>query len=97
MKHYGFPAAAFIGWARICRPGSVLGPQQQFLNEVELDMMTIGDSLLKKDELITRMGLLCLEEKNVEYSPDEKKILKMGKDPKQARILKDKKRAAQMK
>eukprot|EP00343_Euplotes_focardii_P006402 CAMPEP_0205811178 /NCGR_PEP_ID=MMETSP0205-20121125/15339_1 /ASSEMBLY_ACC=CAM_ASM_000278 /TAXON_ID=36767 /ORGANISM="Euplotes focardii, Strain TN1" /LENGTH=47 /DNA_ID= /DNA_START= /DNA_END= /DNA_ORIENTATION= len=47
--------------------------------------MTIGDSLLKKDELITRMGLLCLEEKNVEYSPDEKKILKMGKDPKQAR------------
>jgi len=26
MKHYRFPAAAFIGWIRICRPGSVLGP-----------------------------------------------------------------------
>ena len=31
MKHYKFPAAAFIGYNRICRPGSVLGPQQQFL------------------------------------------------------------------
>jgi len=26
MKHYRFPAADFIGWIRICRPGSVLGP-----------------------------------------------------------------------
>jgi len=27
MKHYKFPAAYFIGWIRVCRPGSVLGPQ----------------------------------------------------------------------
>ena len=26
MKHYHFPAAAFIGWIRIARPGSILGP-----------------------------------------------------------------------
>jgi cell division cycle 14 len=26
MKHYGFPAAAFIGWIRLARPGSILGP-----------------------------------------------------------------------
>ena len=32
IKHYKFNAADFIGWIRICRPGSVLGPQQQFLN-----------------------------------------------------------------
>ena len=31
MKHFKFPAAAFIGYIRICRPGSVLGPQQKFL------------------------------------------------------------------
>lgn len=31
MKHYRFPAAAFIGWIRICRPGSILGPQQHWL------------------------------------------------------------------
>lgn len=35
MKHYQFPAAAFIGWSRLMRPGCVLGPQQQFLNGVE--------------------------------------------------------------
>jgi len=28
IKHYRMPAAAFIGWIRICRPGSVLGSQQ---------------------------------------------------------------------
>lgn len=27
MKHYGFPPADFIGWIRIARPGSILGPQ----------------------------------------------------------------------
>jgi cell division cycle 14 len=35
MKHHNFPAADFIGWVRLCRPGSVLGPQQQFLIEME--------------------------------------------------------------
>lgn len=35
MKHFKFPAAAFIGWIRICRPGSILGPQQFYLIEVE--------------------------------------------------------------
>jgi cell division cycle 14 len=27
MKHFKFPAADFIGWIRIARPGSILGPQ----------------------------------------------------------------------
>lgn len=35
MKHYGFTALEFMGWARICRPGSVLGPQQQFLIDIQ--------------------------------------------------------------
>lgn len=26
MKHFNFPAAYFIGWIRIARPGSILGP-----------------------------------------------------------------------
>lgn len=33
MKHYRFSAADFIGWIRILRPGSILGPQQFFLHE----------------------------------------------------------------
>lgn len=42
MKHFRFPAQSFIGYIRICRPGSVLGPQQQFLCEVEQSMFKLG-------------------------------------------------------
>lgn len=42
MKHYGFPARAFIGWNRLCRPGSILGPQQQFLVNMQTNMMQAG-------------------------------------------------------
>lgn len=33
MKHYRMTAHEVIAWIRICRPGSVLGPQQAFLVE----------------------------------------------------------------
>lgn len=45
MKHFHFPARAFIGWNRICRPGSILGPQQQFLIDMQHDMFQLGASL----------------------------------------------------
>jgi cell division cycle 14 len=44
MKHFQFPARAFIGWNRICRPGSILGPQQQFLVDMEREMFQAGMS-----------------------------------------------------
>ena len=31
MKHYKFTAPEAIGWLRVCRPGSVIGPQQDYL------------------------------------------------------------------
>lgn len=31
IKNFGFTAAEAIGWIRVCRPGSVIGPQQQYL------------------------------------------------------------------
>jgi cell division cycle 14 len=31
MKHYKVTAAEIIGWMRICRPGSVIGPQQHYM------------------------------------------------------------------
>lgn len=42
MKHCQFPARAFIGWNRICRPGSILGPQQQFLVDMQHEMFQAG-------------------------------------------------------
>ena len=35
MLHYQFPARAFMGWIRTCRPGSILGVQQQYLCDLE--------------------------------------------------------------
>jgi cell division cycle 14 len=50
MKHYRFPAADFIGWIRIARPGSILGPQQHFLLEIEKMMFekTVDSSIWKE-------------------------------------------------
>lgn len=42
MKHYRMPAPAFIGWIRICRPGSILGAQQQFLNQQQENYFRLG-------------------------------------------------------
>ncbi|OMJ68516.1 hypothetical protein SteCoe_34010 [Stentor coeruleus] len=38
IKIFKFPANAFIAWCRLCRPGSILGPQQQFLIDYELSV-----------------------------------------------------------
>ncbi|KAJ4943553.1 hypothetical protein JOQ06_006053 [Pogonophryne albipinna] len=44
MKHYRFTAAEAIAWIRVCRPGSVIGPQQNFLEEKQASMWLLGDS-----------------------------------------------------
>ena len=33
MKHYRFTAPEAIAWIRICRPGSIIGQQQNWLEE----------------------------------------------------------------
>ena len=53
MKHYRMTAPEVIGWMRICRPGMVIGPQQQFLQDLqpimwqEGEMMKISPSVRK--------------------------------------------------
>lgn len=44
MKHYRFTAAEAIGWLRVCRPGSIIGPQQHYLEEMEQVMWRQGDA-----------------------------------------------------
>lgn len=43
MKHYRFTAREVIGWMRICRPGMVIGPQQQFLEDIQQQMWYEGE------------------------------------------------------
>jgi protein-tyrosine phosphatase len=42
MKHYGFTAKEAIAWMRICRPGCVIGPQQQYLEKIQQLMWQEG-------------------------------------------------------
>mmetsp|Transcript_64155 Transcript_64155/g.137803 ORF Transcript_64155/g.137803 Transcript_64155/m.137803 type:complete len:449 (-) Transcript_64155:40-1386(-) len=53
MKHYGFTARSFIGWSRICRPGSVVGPQQQWLANMQDVMFQQGALLSLKRGIVS--------------------------------------------
>lgn len=44
MKHHKFTAAESIAWLRICRPGSVIGPQQNFLEDRQAWCWLQGDT-----------------------------------------------------
>ncbi|XP_056459919.1 dual specificity protein phosphatase CDC14AB [Gadus chalcogrammus] len=48
MKHYRFTAPEAIAWIRICRPGSVIGPQQHFLEEKQAALWTLGEQSSQK-------------------------------------------------
>ncbi|XP_032248744.1 dual specificity protein phosphatase CDC14B isoform X1 [Phoca vitulina] len=48
MKHYRMTAAETIAWVRICRPGSVIGPQQQFLVMKQASLWLDGDYFRQK-------------------------------------------------
>lgn len=45
MKHYRMTAPEVISWMRICRPGCVIGPQQQFLQDLEPVMWQEGEMM----------------------------------------------------
>jgi hypothetical protein len=43
MKHHKITAEECIGWFRIARPGSIIGPQQQWMKDVQMKMWRDGD------------------------------------------------------
>ncbi|XP_047225030.1 dual specificity protein phosphatase CDC14AB-like [Girardinichthys multiradiatus] len=51
MKHFRFTAAEAIAWIRICRPGSIIGPQQNFLEEKQHSLWVQGDVYRSKQKL----------------------------------------------
>jgi len=42
MKHFHFSAEEAIAYIRICRPGSIIGPQQLFLLSMQENMWNFG-------------------------------------------------------
>lgn len=43
MKHYMLTAEETIGWLRIVRPGSIIGPQQQYMKDLQHRMWREGE------------------------------------------------------
>ena len=97
MKHYRFPARAFIGYIRICRPGSILGPQQAFLVQEQEKYFKLGDAYRAKkglgDKLIVKLeGLNLDDDTNVKYTENDKKINEKGDVGQGSRLNKEKKK-----
>ena len=82
MKHFRFPAAAFIGYVRICRPGSILGPQQQFLCNEEAKYFKKGEEYRRthglNDDHCLKIIKINDKEKKKKYNRKEEDILLYG-------------------
>ncbi|XP_062854941.1 dual specificity protein phosphatase CDC14B isoform X2 [Trichomycterus rosablanca] len=48
MKHFKLTAAEAIAWIRICRPGSVIGPQQSFIVDKQSNLWAEGELYRQK-------------------------------------------------
>ncbi|XP_045507492.1 tyrosine-protein phosphatase CDC14 homolog [Colias croceus] len=51
MKHHGFTAREAIAWLRVCRPGSVIGHQQWFLENIQPRMHAEGESYRRRNNI----------------------------------------------
>lgn len=50
IKHYGYSAREAIAWCRLCRPGCIVGPQQQYLIVNEDKLRIEGELYYKQIE-----------------------------------------------
>ncbi|XP_065355684.1 probable serine/threonine-protein kinase DDB_G0282963 isoform X2 [Calliphora vicina] len=62
MKHYNFSALEAIAWLRLCRPGSVIGHQQQWMEDKQSWLWSEGERVRK------RAGTCCPVHKYGIYS-----------------------------
>jgi protein-tyrosine phosphatase len=91
IKIFKFPAAAFIAWCRICRPGSVLGPQQQFLVDYEFSVKNKKQFVLNTisfDSLKATLGdnhqgnkLMAAKSRNCTPNPRQKRGVSKKSNP----------------
>ena len=82
---------------RICRPGSILGPQQAFLVQEQDKYFKLGDEYRAKkgisDNLIVKLENLSLDDtKNATYSENDKNIIEKGDTGQGNRLTKEKKK-----
>ena len=56
MQHYDFTAREAMGWLRVVRPGSVIGPQQQYLVDREAVMRRTRASFARHGPVVSLRG-----------------------------------------
>lgn len=92
MKHYRFTASEVIAWMRICRPGMVIGPQQQFLQEIEQRMWELGaleESLKAGKGICDTFSINCIsaaKDSNVTQETDKVNTTATKEDNREAVI-----------
>ncbi|XP_059055804.1 uncharacterized protein LOC131849707 isoform X3 [Achroia grisella] len=75
MKHYRMTSHEAIGWMRICRPGSVIGHQQSWLEELEPWLLKQGNIYRKRIYQNTEkfpiheFGVYSITEKTIKQRP----------------------------
>jgi protein-tyrosine phosphatase len=57
MKHFKMTAEETIGWLRIVRPGSIIGPQQQYMKDMQPRMWREGQLQREKFASIKTVGV----------------------------------------
>jgi len=91
MKNYKISAEAFIGWNRIARPGSVLGPQQVYLGQVEHKY--IMDSPMKPQKKQSKQARHAY----LEMSPQDKQKAEKGESGQANYLIQAKERNSEQK
>ncbi|CAG9320134.1 CDC14A_6 [Blepharisma stoltei] len=94
MKHFRFRAEDFIGYIRLCRPGSVLGPQQQFLCDMQERVFSWGDEYRTEHEItagVSKLNVSNNEEQKTPMSPEDKFISMYGDKGQADRLVNAKK------
>ncbi|XP_053618809.1 dual specificity protein phosphatase CDC14A-like [Plodia interpunctella] len=78
MKHHGFTAREAIGWLRVCRPGSVIGHQQWFLENVQPRMHAEGEAFRRRHNItslpVFTRGIYCDLPPETTAKEDEKPV-----------------------
>jgi cell division cycle 14 len=60
IKHYGYTVREATAWHRLCRPGAVVGPQQQFLQSIEQKLQQEGEQFRLVILFVLLLFALCL-------------------------------------
>eukprot|EP00597_Dinobryon_sp_UTEXLB2267_P006670 CAMPEP_0170085342 /NCGR_PEP_ID=MMETSP0019_2-20121128/20256_1 /TAXON_ID=98059 /ORGANISM="Dinobryon sp., Strain UTEXLB2267" /LENGTH=485 /DNA_ID=CAMNT_0010301769 /DNA_START=452 /DNA_END=1910 /DNA_ORIENTATION=+ len=60
MKHYSYTARESIAWCRLCRPGSIVGPQQQYLASIDEKMASEGKTFRQKQQSEKKLAALSI-------------------------------------